>query len=435
MVSAGVMGSNFLPVSQSTETNTVETSESKIDSFKSFMDSAKSDSDSVEVNVGETKGDKAEEIKNLFEKSTVNQGSATDKITEEEIVDAVEEIVTDLIKNVVEIVSEVMGIDEKEVEEAIKELNLDTEALLSKNGLSELMKQLTGKENVIELLTNSELSDMFKNIVEQVDETLKLFMETNSINKEQLMEIVDEVDLQLVLGEEIPEEVVANEEVEAEVDYHVEKKNTEFDSTVTEDAPEVKVDTLQDTEKFNDTSKDTGNDMMHNNQSPTFGLAENIVNAIEELNVEMDIEPQQIVRQIVDEIRVSVNENVSSLEMQLNPESLGKLNIQLVSKNGEVTANIVAQSEAVKEVIESQITMLKETLLEQGIKIEAVEVTVASRSFEENFENQERNNEEQKPKRHISQQELDEINGVQSMSDILEEEMMKQSGNTVSIKA
>ena len=121
--------------------------------------------------------------------------------------------------------------------------------------------------------------------------------------------------------------------------------------------------------------------------------------------------------------------------MQLNPENLGKLNIQLVSKNGEVTANIMAQSETVKEVIESQITMLKDTLMEQGIKIEAVEVTVASRGFEENFENQERENEQQKPKRHISQQELDEINGVSSVADILEEEMMKQNGNSVSIKA
>ena len=436
MVSAGVMGSNFLPVSQSTETTTVETSESKVDSFKNYMDSAKADSESKEINLGETKGDKAEEIKNLFEKSTVNQGSATDKITEEEIVEAAEELVTDLIKNVVEIVSEVMGIDEKEVEEAIKELNLDTEALLSKNGLSELMKQLTGKENVIELLTNSELSDMFKNIVEQVDEAVKLFMETNSVNKEQLMEMVSEVDLQSVL-EEIPEEVVVKNEVETEVDYQPEKetKTVDTNNVTTEDAPEVKMDTVQTTEKFSDTSKDTGNDMMQNNQSQALGLAENIANAIEELNVEMDVEPQQLVRQIVEEIRASVNENVSSLEMQLNPESLGKLNIQLVSKNGEITANIVAQSEAVKEVIESQIVMLKETLLEQGIKIEAVEVTVASKGFEENFENQERENEEHKPKRHISKQELDEINGVQNVSDIIEEEMMKQNGNTVSIKA
>ncbi|MBE5925839.1 MAG: flagellar hook-length control protein FliK [Lachnospiraceae bacterium] len=436
MVSAGVMGSNFLPVSQNTETNTVDASESKVDSFKNFMNSAKTDSDSKEVNVGETKGDKAEEIKNLFEKSTVNQGNATDKITEEEIVEATEELVTDLIKNVVEIVSEVMGIDEKEVEEAIKELNLDTEALLSKNGLSELMKQLTGKENVIELLTNSELSDMFKNIVEQVEETVKLFMETNSISKEQLVEMVSEIDLQSV-SEEVTEEVVTDNEVKTETAYHLEKESivTEGNNDAFENVSEFKNDTVQTTEKFNDTSKENGNDMMQNNQSSAFGLAENIANAVEELNIDMDIEPQQLVRQIVDEIRASVNENVSSIEMQLNPESLGKLNIQLVSRNGEVTANIVAQSENVKEVIESQITMLKDTLLEQGIKIEAVEVTVASKGFEENFENQERGNEEHKQKKHISQQELDEINGVQNVSDILEEEMMKQSGNSVSIKA
>lgn len=438
MVSAGVMGSNFLTVNKGTEASNVESSDSKVDSFKDFMESAKTDSEPKEVNVGSTKGDKSDEIKNLFEKSNVNQSVAADNITDEQIVEATEDAISDLIKNIVEIVSNVMEINKEDVEGAIEELNLDAGALLNNNGLSELMKQLTGKENVVELLTNSELSDMFKNIVAQVDEMTKLFMETNSISKEQLMEMVSKIDLQSVLSEEVPEEFVMENEAEADVDmaHQVEKEIVKTDDAVPEvDTTENKLSVAQNVDKANTASDNKGNDMMQNNQTTAFNFSENLVNAIEELNVDMDIEPQQLIRQIVDEIRVYVNENISSLEMQLNPESLGKLNIQLVSKNGEVTANIMAQSEAVKEVIESQITMLKETLLEQGIKIEAVEVTVANRGFDENFENQERENEEQKPKRHISQKELDEINGIQSVSEVLEEEIMKQNGNSVSIKA
>lgn len=439
MVSAGVMGSNFLTVSPSTETSNVETSDSKTSSFEDFMESAKTDN-KTEADIGSTKSDKSEEIKNLFEKSNVNQNTASDKITDEQIVEATEDAIVDLIKNVVEIVSEVMEIDKKDVETVIKELELSADALLNKNGLSELMKQLTGKENVLELLTNSELSDMFKNIVEQVDDMTKLFMETNSINKDQLIEMISEIDVKAILPEEKVENVdnieVQNEiEPEVEAEYQVKDEQTDVKQTAEVSDAEVKVDITKNTNEANQTSNNQGNDMTQNNQTLAQSFTERLVNAVEEMNLDMDIEPQQVIRQIVDEVRASVNENVRSIEMQLNPESLGKLNIQLVSKNGEVTANIIAQTEAAKEVIETQITMLKENLLEQGVKVEAVEVTVANRGFDEDFDNQERDKGEQKPKKHISQKELDEINGVQSVQDILEEEMMKQNGNTVSIKA
>ncbi len=439
MVSAGVMGSNFLTVNPSTETSNVETSDSKTSSFEDFMESAKTDN-KTEADIGSTKSDKSEEIKNLFEKSNVNQNTASDKITDEQIVEATEDAIADLIKNVVEIVSEVMEIDKKDVETVIKELELSADALLNKNGLSELMKQLTGKENVLELLTNSELSDMFKNIVEQVDDMTKLFMETNSINKDQLIEMVSEIDVKAILPEEKVENVdnieVQNEiEPEVEAEYQVKDEQTDVKQTVEVSDAEVKVDITKNTNEANQTSNNQGNDMTQNNQTLAQSFTERLVNVVEEMNLDMDIEPQQVIRQIVDEVRASVNENVRSLEMQLNPESLGKLNIQLVSKNGEVTANIIAQTEAAKEVIETQITMLKENLLEQGVKVEAVEVTVANRGFDEDFDNQERDKGEQKPKKHISQKELDEINGVQSVQDVLEEEMMKQNGNTVSIKA
>lgn len=441
MVSAGVMGTDLLAVTKNTEVSNFEVSETKSTPFDEFMDSAKSDADVEvkDVKVGSTQNDKSEEIKNLFEKSNVNQGNAPDKITEEEIVEAAEELVGDLIKNIVEIVSEVMEISKQEVETAIKELDLDASALLNKNGLSELMKHLTGKENVIELVTNSELSDMFKNIVQQVEESTKLFIDSNPINKEQLVEMLSEVDIEKVLSEENVEEVSIENEPHESVDASYQPKEIE-NETDNENEPiipekEPKLDVAYSASELNQTSENHGSGMSQNNQTLAQNFTESLVNAIEEIDIEMDIEPQQIIRQIVDEVRLNVNENVRSLEMQLNPESLGKLNIQLVSKNGEVTANIMAQTEAAKEVIEAQVAILKENLIEQGVKVEAVEVTVASRSFDENLGDQERAKDEQKPKKHISQKELDEINGIQSVSDIIEEEMMRQSGNTVSIKA
>ena len=43
------------------------------------------------------------------------------------------------------------------------------------------------------------------------------------------------------------------------------------------------------------------------------------------------------------------------MEIQLNPENLGKINLTVVAKDGMITAQLTAQNEAVKNAIENQI--------------------------------------------------------------------------------
>jgi flagellar hook-length control protein FliK len=80
------------------------------------------------------------------------------------------------------------------------------------------------------------------------------------------------------------------------------------------------------------------------------------------------------------------------MELQLNPENLGKVNLSIQSKNGVLTAQFVVQNEISKEAIESQMHILRESLNEQGIKVEAIEVTVSNYTFDqtnqENGQNQ-----------------------------------------------
>ena len=72
-------------------------------------------------------------------------------------------------------------------------------------------------------------------------------------------------------------------------------------------------------------------------------------------------------RQIMDYMKVSVKADSSELEMQLHPQSLGTLHIQMASRNGVVTANFIAQNETVKAALESQMVQLKENFAEQGV--------------------------------------------------------------------
>ncbi|MBR3307299.1 MAG: flagellar hook-length control protein FliK [Lachnospiraceae bacterium] len=96
--------------------------------------------------------------------------------------------------------------------------------------------------------------------------------------------------------------------------------------------------------------------------------------------------PEEILEQVTTQIRTQVREDMTSIDMLLNPASLGHVALNVTSKDGSVTAQLTAQSEAVKEALESQLVVLKQNLEQAGVKVTAVEVTVSSHAFEENLE-------------------------------------------------
>ena len=88
------------------------------------------------------------------------------------------------------------------------------------------------------------------------------------------------------------------------------------------------------------------------------------------------------------------------MELHLHPASLGNVRVILSTKGGVVTAQLTTENEVVKNAIESQVSQLKLNLEEQGIKVEAIEVSVASHQMERNLEQNagERQNQEQTDK-------------------------------------
>lgn len=148
----------------------------------------------------------------------------------------------------------------------------------------------------------------------------------------------------------------------------------------------------------------------------------------------------RIFNQVMEGIKVLSGEDMSSMEMQLQPENLGKLNIQVVSKNGVITAQIITQNEAVKQAIESQMFVLKDNMNNHDIAIEDVEVTVSSHAFEQGMDNGSHENSEdkQKKRKFVSEDDLQSVNAADIKAikeEILEEAMKEQNGSTVSYTA
>lgn len=143
---------------------------------------------------------------------------------------------------------------------------------------------------------------------------------------------------------------------------------------------------------------------------------------------------QQVMNQILDYMKVSMKPEDTVLNMQLHPENLGTLHIQITAREGIMTAHFTASSEAVKAVLENQMIVLKENFEQQDIKVDAIEVTVETHQFESNLEQGRQRGEEEsgrKPKR----RRLD-VNSLESGEELTESdqiltEMMAASGSSV----
>ncbi len=127
--------------------------------------------------------------------------------------------------------------------------------------------------------------------------------------------------------------------------------------------------------------------------------------------------------------------------MQLHPESLGKVNVHISAKEGVITAQFTAQNETVKSVLESQMIQLKENFTQQGIKVEAVEVTVENHGFERSMDqgSQTGSGEQEGKKSRTRRLQADMFQDM-DIEDLSEEEqlavrMMEQNGNTVDYTA
>ena len=84
-----------------------------------------------------------------------------------------------------------------------------------------------------------------------------------------------------------------------------------------------------------------------------------------------------IVDQVVNQVKIRMMPETTSMELMLHPESLGRVSLQVTAAGGATKAMLIVENQMSKEALESQMITLKETFEEQGLKVDAVEVTVS----------------------------------------------------------
>ena len=101
---------------------------------------------------------------------------------------------------------------------------------------------------------------------------------------------------------------------------------------------------------------------------------------------QQSINPSDIARQMVQGVRTVITESLKTMEVQLNPENLGRMIIHVSEQDGQLTARINIQNENVRAAMEEQMAIVKNNLEAQGLKVESVTVTADAHEFERNLE-------------------------------------------------
>ena len=422
-------------------------------------------------------------------KTAEASGQETESLDEEKIKDLAEEI-SEITNQIVDKIKSEFEVTDEEIEEAMEVLGLTIADLTKPAELRNLLMELTGTSDSIELLTNVELYDSVKevtdfasNLFTEVAKDFSLSTEqlTEMINTESFEEALNEVNVSVKTNEaeaevEAEAEIVSEVTVDKTTDAALAFENSDkananetkpVESNNSNESEEVPIDTekkapekIEKPESFTQSSlmnDEAMNERSENrksfnfdsskNQEFTFNQTQAVTN--QTVNTVGDIvetvtsyttgaDTDNIMRQVTDYVKVHISEDVTKMEIELHPASLGTVNMQINSQNGQITAHLTVQNELVKSVLETQMIKLQETFDEQGTKVSAIEVTVAEYSLNSQSDNN--YSEERNGRNYGSKKKGINLNEIGSLDELDEEEqleakVMEMNGSSVNYTA
>lgn len=419
-----------------------------------------------------------------FEETKVQQTSQTqefdryqyrDKTVEEakvptvsDKIDSAKEDIEEFAERVVETINEELGTSEAEIKEVMEELGMTVFDLLNPQNLAQVVMALNGTEDSAELLLDTDFQSLMSKIgqfgvelmnqldleMKQMDELISqmdiletpVVMDDVAVTEEAMGAVSDEeIAGNPGLTEAVADEVtvVVDDRREAPEDTVDGKLGKSVEQAAPEEALEPKTDMKRDDSfgKSNHSHDGSPEQHMMAQQTDNSVFQTSFAEHISQPVSYASIDTIDLIRQVAENIRIVLANDETTMELQLNPENLGKVYMNVSTKEGIVNAQITAQNEAVKQALEVQLADLRENLNQSGVKVNSIEITIATHEFERNLEQnqggQEDNGrgEKRQGRRNLDVDSLDELSGLMSEEETLVARMMRDNGNSVDYTA
>lgn len=382
-----------------------------------------------------TNNDDSKKTVNETKKSDLT--AATNNVSNDK--NPIEDKLNQLTTEVKNILMDNLEITEEQLEVIMSTLGLNYLQLLEPSNLAQVFMEANGLSDPTQMLTDQLLSDQFSQLVEQIGQvdlkemgltTEDIALQLENLNLNNAEDVpAEEAVVTTTVNDDSEEDVVNNQKT-------LNQKSTVENQDIKVEVQKHTTDSDADTSSSNKQKQDPS--VEHANLNTILNNVTK-VNTVESFGNEL-VQIQQlrdIANQVVEQIKVIIKPDQTSMEMNLNPESLGKVNLVVAEKNGLLTAQFTVQNEIAKEALESQMQTLKDNFTNQGLKVDAVEVLVSNSPFSQDNMS-EGSKEQQKSsgkKKNINLADLDLLE-----DDITEEEAMKidimsQNGNSVDYSA
>lgn len=329
--------------------------------------------------------------------------------------------------------------------EELEELNLES----LKTDIVEL------STNLEQLLSNDILSFDEVDMLEAIEKFEDLIM---SFDKELNKITVNSNDKTINLPEEVLSELnQIKDDIKLIIDNNsmaMERDNIKFEDEENElnlnnlESTEIEFEGVLDKEKDMTTQKETIVKNMEveeaeetkvediDNNNPLFEIIDRskVHEKTEIKNDELqEVDKKEVIQQIVDKVKLIVDDYKQEIRIRLKPEILGELMLKMEVVKGDMLAKIMVDNHRTKELIEANLFQLKEDMKENGLEIKTFEVFVGTN---EDFdrENAERFNFKKRPNKiKIKAEELKEIeiyneNTLVNMEGIYEEGQLNLFG-------
>lgn len=309
---------------------------------------------------------------------TSNISDVNSKADNKDVTDTVKEVCEDI----KDAIKEEFNVSDEDIKVAMELLGLTALDLLSTAKVAELIEQLTGTD-ALTLITNEDMMQSFNNIINVVDEANADIAGMLGVKTEEVG---------IVLGQNDIAPVVNSEDTTKQADgKEADTKNADDNINQTVDNQESLSEVLAKkitTESDGKAKNNMPESNEANNKVTYADVADNMISNITDTFADIitegisTVKEADIVNQVIDSVKLMASRELTSMEVMLNPEHLGSVHITVTARNGIVSAQIAAQNEQVKTALENQMVTLREQFESQGLKVDAVEITVMAHSFE-----------------------------------------------------
>lgn len=385
--------------------------------------------------------EKNSDVKNVIKKFYSDKSQI--RGNEQKIDDTdIEKAVAEVYSQIINVIADALNANPDEIKGIINELDINLNALSDNQNVIKIVSKYLGINNPVNVLTNDEAINAVKEINQSISEIINELKDEFAITDDGLKDLLSKIDT--VRDTENIEDIINDETGNVDASDDIIKVSDENNNKINIDSENDNIVPEKTTVK-NEENANAGNNKEFNNdreskselylnENGMESIVSNLKNTITDNILTEDGIADKIIKQITDDIRLYAKADTTSLEIQLEPETLGKVGITVTSKAGTITAQLVVQNEVAKEAIESQMATLKESFASQDIKVDAVQVTIVSKEFEQNLDKGAGNSSEQnenKRRKHISTEELAEINGTATDKETSIDNVLKEMGTTV----